>query len=45
MFETLTRLTPNGQAFYGLVDLSAAGNSGTPLRTIASRCYIPESSA
>ncbi len=29
VFETLARLTPNGQAFYGFVDLSAAGNAGT----------------
>jgi ABC-2 type transport system permease protein len=34
MFETLTRLTPNGQAFFGFLDLSAAGASGT-LITIA----------
>jgi ABC-2 type transport system permease protein len=34
VFETLTRLTPNGQAFYGFIDLSAAGSSGS-LRTIA----------
>ena len=29
IFETLARLTPNGQAFYGFVDLSAAGSHGT----------------
>ena len=34
VFETLTRLTPNGQAFYGFIDLSAAGSSGS-LGTIA----------
>jgi ABC-2 type transport system permease protein len=34
VFETLTRLTPNGQAFYGFIDLSAAGVDGT-LRTVA----------
>jgi len=34
LFETLTRLTPNGQAFYGFIDLSAAGVHGT-LQTIA----------
>jgi ABC-2 type transport system permease protein len=34
VFETLTRLTPNGQAFYGFVDLAAAGARGT-LRTVA----------
>lgn len=28
VFETLTRLTPNGQAFYGFIDLSAAGSHG-----------------
>jgi len=34
VFETLTKLTPNGQAFYGFVDLAAAGARGT-LRTVA----------
>ena len=34
VFETLTRLTPNGQAFFGFLDLAAAGAHGT-LRTIA----------
>ena len=34
VFETLARLTPNGQAFYGFVDLSAAGSNAS-LRTIA----------
>jgi ABC-2 type transport system permease protein len=34
VFETLTRLTPNGQAFFGFIDLSAAGAHGS-LRTIA----------
>jgi ABC-2 type transport system permease protein len=34
VFETLTRLTPNGQAFFGFLDLSAAGAHGT-LMTIA----------
>jgi ABC-2 type transport system permease protein len=34
IFETLARLTPNGQAFYGFIDLSAAGSSGS-LATIA----------
>ncbi|MFZ0659248.1 MAG: ABC transporter permease [Candidatus Binataceae bacterium] len=34
VFETLTRLTPNGQAFFGFLDLSAAGSSAT-LSTIA----------
>lgn len=34
VFETLTRLTPNGQAFFGFLDLSAAGAHGT-LITIA----------
>jgi ABC-2 type transport system permease protein len=34
IFETLTRLTPNGQAFFGFIDLSAAGANGS-LRTIA----------
>jgi ABC-2 type transport system permease protein len=34
IFETLARLTPNGQAFYGFIDLSAAGSSGR-LATIA----------
>jgi len=34
VFETLTRLTPNGQAFYGFVDLAAAGARGT-LKTVA----------
>ncbi|MGO9450642.1 MAG: ABC transporter permease [Candidatus Binataceae bacterium] len=34
VFETLTRLTPNGQAFFGFLDLSAAGPHGT-LMTIA----------
>jgi ABC-2 type transport system permease protein len=34
VFETLSRLTPNGQAFFGFIDLSAAGSSGS-LRTIA----------
>jgi ABC-2 type transport system permease protein len=29
VFETLARLTPNGQAFYGFVDLSAAGSRGS----------------
>jgi ABC-2 type transport system permease protein len=33
-FETLTRLTPNGQAFFGFIDLAAAGAHGT-LMTIA----------
>ena len=34
VFETLTRLTPNGQAFFGFLDLSAAGSHGS-LTTIA----------
>jgi ABC-2 type transport system permease protein len=34
VFETLTRLTPNGQAFFGFLDLSAAGTHGS-LITIA----------
>ena len=34
IFETLTRLTPNGQAFLGFIDLSAAGARGS-LLTIA----------
>ncbi|HTR63807.1 MAG TPA: ABC transporter permease [Candidatus Binataceae bacterium] len=34
VFETLTRLTPNGQAFFGFLDLSAAGAHGS-LLTIA----------
>jgi len=34
VFETLARLTPNGQAFYGFLDLSAAGSNGS-LATIA----------
>jgi ABC-2 type transport system permease protein len=34
IFETLTRLTPNGQAFYGFIDLSGAGVRGS-LRMIA----------
>ncbi len=34
VFETLSRLTPNGQAFFGFIDLSAAGGGGG-LRTIA----------
>jgi ABC-2 type transport system permease protein len=34
IFETLTRLTPNGQAFFGFIDLSAAGSQGN-LRTVA----------
>jgi hypothetical protein len=34
IFETLTRLTPNGQAFFGFIDLSAAGAHGS-LLTIA----------
>ena len=34
IFETLTRLTPNGQAFFGFMDLSAAGVHGS-LLTIA----------
>ena len=34
IFETLARLTPNGQAFYGFVDLSAAGSNGS-IATIA----------
>jgi len=34
VFETLTRLTPNGQAFFGFLDLAAAGAHGT-LMTIA----------
>ena len=34
VFETLARLTPNGQAFYGFVDLSAAGINGS-IATIA----------
>src|SRR5215469_1013471 len=34
VFETLTRLTPNGQAFFGFIDLSAAGAHGS-LLTIA----------
>jgi ABC-2 type transport system permease protein len=34
VFETLTRLTPNGQAFFGFLDLAAAGAHGS-LSTIA----------
>jgi ABC-2 type transport system permease protein len=34
IFETLSRLTPNGQAFFGFMDLSAAGAHGSVL-TIA----------
>jgi ABC-type multidrug transport system permease subunit len=34
IFETLTRLTPNGQAFFGFIDLSAAGAHGS-LLTVA----------
>ena len=34
IFETLRRLTPNGQSFFGFMDLSAAGAHGT-LLTIA----------
>jgi len=34
VFETLTRLTPNGQAFFGFIDLSAAGAHGS-LITVA----------
>lgn len=34
IFETLTRLTPNGQAFFGFLDLSAAGSHGS-LLTVA----------
>jgi ABC-2 type transport system permease protein len=34
IFETLTRLTPNGQAFFGFIDLSAAGSQGS-LLTVA----------
>src|SRR5215469_15475368 len=34
IFETLTRLTPNGQAFFGFMDLAAAGVHGS-LLTIA----------
>jgi ABC-2 type transport system permease protein len=34
VFETLARLTPNGQAFYGFVDLSAAGSHGN-IATVA----------
>lgn len=34
VFETVTRLTPNGQAFFGFLDLAAAGVDGS-LRTIA----------
>lgn len=34
IFETLTRLTPNGQAFFGFIDLSAAGAHGS-LITVA----------
>jgi len=34
VFETLTRLTPNGQAFFGFIDLAAAGAHGS-LLTIA----------
>ena len=33
MFETLNRLTPNGQAFRGFTDLAAAGGAGS-LRTV-----------
>ena len=29
VFETLARLTPNRQAFYGFVDLSAAVSNGS----------------
>ena len=35
VFETLTRLTPNGQAFYGFIDLAAAGAHGSLMTTIA----------
>ncbi len=34
IFETLSRLTPNGQSFFGFMDLSAAGAHGS-LLTIA----------
>jgi len=34
IFETLTRFTPNGQAFFGFLDLSAAGSHGN-LLTVA----------
>jgi ABC-2 type transport system permease protein len=34
IFETLTKLTPNGQAFFGFIQLGAAGALGT-LRTVA----------
>ena len=34
IFETLTRLTPNGQSFFGFIDLSAAGAHGS-LLTVA----------
>jgi ABC-2 type transport system permease protein len=34
IFDTLTRLTPNGQAFFGFLDLSAAGSQGN-LLTVA----------
>ena len=34
VFETLTRLTPNGEAHFGFIDLSAAGAGGS-LLTIA----------
>jgi len=34
VFETLTRLTPNGQAFFGFIDLAAAGAHGS-LLTVA----------
>jgi hypothetical protein len=34
IFDTLMRLTPNGQSFRGFIDLIAAGDRGS-LRTIA----------
>jgi ABC-2 type transport system permease protein len=34
IFETMTKLTPNGQAFFGFIDLVAAGARGT-LMTVA----------
>jgi ABC-2 type transport system permease protein len=34
IFETLTKLTPNGQSFFGFIDLVAAGAHGT-LTTVA----------
>jgi ABC-2 type transport system permease protein len=34
IFETLTRLTPNGQAFFGFLDLSAAGSHGSLLTVV-----------